>query len=584
MLKKFITLLIAVSFAISNIAISFAQEQTSEPLFEYSEINHPVIGKKGMVASHNILSSQITAEIMEKGGNAIDAGAALGFALAVTLPRAGNVGGGGFMLVHVAKENKTIAVDFRETAPAAAFQDMFFDENGKVPAMDPSYRFSHKSSAVPGSVAGLAHIVEKYGTMTLAEVLEPAIRLARDGIIVTYDLAADLARSERLKNNPAALKKFYKPDGSNYEVGELFKQPDLAWTLDEIAKHGVDAFYKGSVAKKIVADMEAHNGIITMDDLASYKVIEREPVRGTFKGYDIAAIPAPSSGGTHVIQMLNILENFPLKEMGPGSADALHITAEAMKLAYADRSKYLGDPDFVDVPTSALVNKDYAKSLAAKISMDRATPSEEIAPGNLSIYESDETTHYSVVDSEGNMVGNTYTLMFSFGSGVVIEGTGILMNNNMGNFTLRPDIPDAFGLLGSENNMINAFRRPVSSMSPVLVSKDGNPYFMTGSPGGSKIISANMQMVLNVLEYGMNIGDAAVAPRIHHQWYPEELLLESGISPDTIKLLRQKGHKINFTSNSSVMGSLQTVMSKDGQFYGYSDPRRPGAGAVGVDE
>ena len=584
MLKKFITLLIAVSFAISNIAISFAQEQTSEPLFEYSEINHPVIGKKGMVASHNILSSQITAEIMEKGGNAIDAGAALGFALAVTLPRAGNVGGGGFMLVHVAKENKTIAVDFRETAPAAAFQDMFFDENGKVPAMDPSYRFSHKSSAVPGSVAGLAHIVEKYGTMTLAEVLEPAIRLARDGIIVTYDLAADLARSERLKNNPAALKKFYKPDGSNYEVGELFKQPDLAWTLDEIAKHGVDAFYKGSIAKKIVADMEAHNGIITMDDLASYKVIEREPVRGTFKGYDIAAIPAPSSGGTHVIQMLNILENFPLKGMGPGSADALHITAEAMKLAYADRSKYLGDPDFVDVPTSALVNKDYAKSLAAKISMDRATPSEEIAPGNLSIYESDETTHYSVVDSEGNMVGNTYTLMFSFGSGIVIEGTGILRNNKMGNFTLRPDIPDAFGLLGSENNMINAFRRPVSSMSPVLVSKDGNPYFMTGSPGGSKIISANMQMVLNVLEYGMNIGDAAVAPRIHHQWYPEELLLESGISPDTIKLLRQKGHKINFTSNSSVMGSLQTVMSKDGQFYGYSDPRRPGAGAVGVDE
>lgn len=584
MLKKFITLLFAVSFAISNVAISFAQEQTSEPLFEYSEINHPVIGKKGMVASHNILSSQITAEIMEKGGNAIDAGAALGFALAVTLPRAGNVGGGGFMLVHVAKENKTIAIDFRETAPAAAFQDMFFDENGEVPAMDPSYRFSHKSSAVPGSVAGLAHIVEKYGTMTLAEVLEPAIRLARDGIIVTYDLAADLARSERLKNNPAALKKFYKPDGSNYEVGELFKQPDLAWTLSEIAKHGVDAFYKGSVAKKIVADMEAHNGIITMDDLASYNVIEREPVRGTFKGYDIAAIPAPSSGGTHVIQMLNILENFPLKEMGPGSADALHITAEAMKLAYADRSKYLGDPDFVHVPTSALVNKNYAKSLAAKISMDRATPSEEIAPGNLSIYESDETTHYSVVDSEGNMVGNTYTLMFSFGSGVVIEGTGILMNNNMGNFTLRPDIPDAFGLLGSENNMINAFRRPVSSMSPVLVSKDGNPYFMTGSPGGSKIISANMQMVLNVLEYGMNIGDAAVAPRIHHQWYPEELLLESGISPDTIKLLRKKGHKINFTRNSSVMGSLQTVMSKDGQFYGYSDPRRPGAGAVGVDE
>ena len=583
MLRKLIILLVASNFTVTNIAISFAQEQSSEPLFEYSEINHPVIGSKGMVASHNALSSEITAEIMRNGGNAIDAGAALGFALAVTLPRAGNVGGGGFMLIHVAKLNKTIAVDFREFAPEAANKNMFFDKNGEVAVMDPSYRFSHKSSAVPGSVAGLAHIVENYGTMTLAEVLEPAIRLARDGIVVTYDLAADLSRSVRLKNNAAALKKFYKPDGSNYEVGELFKQPDLAWTLSEIAQNGVDAFYKGSIAEKIVADMEAHNGIITMKDLATYKVIEREPVRGTFRDYDIVAVPAPSSGGTHVIQMLNILENFPLKEMGPGSAGAIHVTAEAMKLAFADRSKYLGDPDFVDIPTEALINKEYAKSLAAKISMDRATPSEEIAPGSLSIYESDETTHYSVVDSEGNMVGNTYTLMFSFGSGVVIEGTGILMNNNLGNFTLRPDIPDAFGLMGSENNMISPFRRPVSSMSPVLVSKNGTPFLMTGTPGGSKIISANMQMVLNVLEYGMNIGDASVAPRIHHQWYPEELLLEGGISPDTISLLRQKGHKINFNKNSAGMGSLQSVMSKDGLFYGYSDPRRPGAKAVGVE-
>ena len=583
MLKNLTILLVAANFAIMNVAISYAQEKSAEPLFEYSEINHPVIGRNGIVASHNALSSEITAEIMRKGGNAIDAGAALGFALAVTLPRAGNVGGGGFMLVHVAKLNKTIAIDFREFAPTAAHKDMYFDENGEVPAMDPSYRFSHKSSAVPGSVAGLAHIVEKYGTMTLAEVLEPAIRLARDGIIVTYDLAADLSRSVRLKNNPASLKKFYKPDGSNYEVGELFKQPDLAWTLSEIAEHGVDAFYKGSVAKKIVADMEAHNGLITMEDLAAYKVIEREPVRGTFRGYDIAAVPAPSSGGTHVIQMLNILENFPLKEMGPGSAAALHVTAEAMKLSYADRSKYLGDPDFIHVPTQALVSKEYAKTLAAKISMDKATPSEEIAPGNLAIYESDETTHYSVMDSEGNMVGNTYTLMFSFGSGVVIEGTGILMNNNMGNFTLRPDIPDAFGLLGSENNLISPLRRPVSSMSPVLVAKDGEPFMMTGTPGGSKIISANMQMVLNVLEFGMNIGDASVVPRIHHQWFPDELLLEGGISPDTIRLLRQKGHKINFNKFSSGMGSLQSVMKKDGLYYGYSDPRRPGAKAVGVE-
>ena len=585
MVGNFLKVMFAMSYALVLFFLPksvVAQEASSQPLFEYSAINHPVMGKAGMVASHNVLSSRIAAEILANGGNAIDAGAALGFALAVTLPRAGNIGGGGFMLVHVAELNKTIAIDFRETAPAAAEQDMFFDANGNV-VLDETYRFSHKSSAIPGSVAGLAHIVEQYGTMTLAEVVAPAIRLARDGIEVTYDLAADLAFSQRLKNNPASLRKFYKPDGSSYEVGEIFKQPDLAWTLSEIAAGGVDAFYRGSVAKKIVADMEAHNGLITLDDLANYDVIEREPVRGTFRGYDIAAMPAPSSGGTHVIQMLNILENFPLADMGAESADALHLMAEAMKFSYADRSKYLGDPDFVKVPTETLVSKTYAEDIASKISLDRALSSDEIAPGELTIYESDETTHYSVVDDEGNMVGNTYTLMFSFGSGVVIEGTGILMNNNMGNFTLRSDIPDAFGLMGSENNLIRPNRRPVSSMSPVLVSKDGKPMLMTGSPGGSKIISANMQMILNVLEFGMNIADASVAPRIHHQWRPDTLEIESGVSPDTVSRLIDKGQSIKFSQRSANMGSLQTVMWRDGFFYGYSDPRRPGAGAIGVD-
>lgn len=585
MVGNFLKVMFAMSYALVLFFLPksvVAQEASSQPLFEYSAINHPVMGKAGMVASHNVLSSRIAAEILANGGNAIDAGAALGFALAVTLPRAGNIGGGGFMLVHVAELNKTIAIDFRETAPAAAEQDMFFDANGNV-VLDETYRFSHKSSAIPGSVAGLAHIVEQYGTMTLAEVLAPAIRLARDGIEVTYDLAADLAFSQRLKNNPASLRKFYKPDGSSYEVGEIFKQPDLAWTLSEIAAGGVDAFYRGSVAKKIVADMEAHNGLITLDDLANYEVIEREPVRGTFRGYDIAAMPAPSSGGTHVIQMLNILENFPLADMGAESANALHLMAEAMKFSYADRSKYLGDPDFVKVPTETLVSKTYAEDIASKISLDRALSSDEIAPGELTIYESDETTHYSVVDDEGNMVGNTYTLMFSFGSGVVIEGTGILMNNNMGNFTLRSDIPDAFGLMGSENNLIRPNRRPVSSMSPVLVSKDGKPMLMTGSPGGSKIISANMQMILNVLEFGMNIADASVAPRIHHQWRPDTLEIESGVSPDTVSRLIDKGQSIKFSQRSANMGSLQTVMWRDGFFYGYSDPRRPGAGAIGVD-
>ncbi|MEM1142455.1 MAG: gamma-glutamyltransferase [Pseudomonadota bacterium] len=562
---------------------SLSQENAAKPLFEYRELNHPIVGTKGMVASRNALASEIGAQILREGGNAIDASAAVGFALAVTLPRAGNIGGGGFTLVHVAAQKKTIAIDFRETAPASAHQDLFFGDDGAVVA-DEIYRFSHRSSAVPGSVAGLAHLLTKYGTMSLKEVLAPAIRLARDGIVVTHDLANDLARSQRLRNNPASLKKFYKPDGSNYSPGELFVQPDLAWTLAEIAQHGVDAFYRGSVAEKIAADMQAHNGLITMADLDAYRVVEREPVKGRYRGYEIEAMPAPSSGGTHVIQMLNILENFPLSTMGPESADTLHLMAEAMKFSYADRSKYLGDPDFVRIPTQTLVSKTYAKALAARISMEAALPSDEIAPGDINVFESDDTTHFSIVDSAGNMVGTTYTLMYSFGSGVVIEGTGILMNNNMGNFTLRSDIPDAFGLMGSEDNLIRPGRRPVSSMSPVLVSSDGRPVLMTGSPGGSRIISTNMQMVLNVLEFGMNIADAAAAPRIHHQWRPDILRIESGISPDTVSILMNRGHNVDAGARSPGMGSLQTVMWKDGLFYGYSDPRRPGARAVGVDK
>ena len=342
---------------------------------------------------------------------------------------------------------------------------------------------------------------------------------------------------------------------------------------------GADAFYRGSIAERIVADMEAHNGIITAKDLADYRVVEREPVRGTYRGFDIAAMSAPSSGGMHIVQMLNIMENFPIKEMGYGSADAMHIMAEAMKLAYADRSKYLGDPDHLDLPVEALTSKAYAKALAADIDMGRARPSDEILPGDLTPYESPETTHYSVMDDQGNAVVNTYTLMFSYGSGVVIDGAGFLMNNNMGNFTLRPDIPDAFGLMGSEDNQIVAGRRPVSSMTPIIVLKDGVPHLLTGSPGGSKIITTNMQLLLNVMEHGMNIADAAASPRLHHQWYPDRLEVESGFSPDAINSLRARGHNVQ---PSGGMGSLQTVLFEDGVFYGYSDPRRPGALSLGV--
>ena len=572
---------LAAIVAIGGLALPrgmLAQAATAQaPINTYNATHHPVVGRNGMVSTQNFLATQIGVDILRQGGNAVDAGVAVGLALAVTLPRAGNVGGGGFFLLHLADENRTVAVDFRETAPAAAYSDMFFGEDGEVD--NEEYRFTHKSSAIPASVAGFDHLLRNYGTMSWREVAQPAIELARDGMVVWEDLAVNLARSKpRLSANPASRAKFYKPDGSNYEVGDLYRQPDLAWTLEQVAEGGGDAFYKGEIARRIAADMAKHNGLITMEDLANYRVTEREPVRGTFRGYDIAAMSAPSSGGMHIVQMLNIFENFPLKEMGYGSTDAMHVMAESMKLAYADRSKYLGDPDYLDLPVAALTSKAYAGELAKTISLSRARPSSDIGPGNLAPYESPETTHYSILDSEGNALVNTYTLMFSYGSGVVIDGTGILMNNNLGNFTLRPDIPDAFGLMGSADNQIAAGRRPVSSMTPIIVLRDGRPFLLTGSPGGSRIITTNLQLLVNVLEHGMNIADATARPRMHHQWYPDRLQVESGVSPDAIRMLRARGHDVQFSAG---MGSLQTVMFSDGIFYGYADPRRPGAMALG---
>jgi len=547
------------------------------PINTYNAIFHPVVGRHGMVASQNAAATRVGVEILRRGGNAVDAAVGVGLALAVTLPRAGNLGGGGFMLVHLASEGRTVAVDFRETAPAAAFSDMYFDADGEVDQDE--YRFTHKSSGVPGTVAGLDHVLSNYGTASWEEVAEPALALARDGIRVTDDLANNLrASKDRLMRNPAAAAAFYKPGGEEYQVGELLRQPDLAWTLQQLRDGGAEAFYVGAVADRIVADMAAHNGIITWQDLASYRVVERAPVRGTYQGFDIRAMSAPSSGGMHIVQMLNILENFPLKEMGYGSADAMHLLAEAMKLAYADRSKYLGDPDHLVLPVRQLTSKEYAHDLAAGIDMNVARPSAEIGPGDLTPYESPETTHFSVMDNEGNAVACTYTLMFSYGSGVVINGAGFLMNNNMGNFTLRPDIPDAFGLLGSVDNQINPGRRPVSSMTPIIVLRDGVPYLLTGSPGGSKIITTNLQLLVNVLTHGKNIADATAVPRMHHQWFPDRLEVESGFGPDALRILLERGHDV---LPSRGMGSLQTILFDGELFYGYSDPRRPGALSLG---
>lgn len=548
-----------------------------EPIIRYDSIHHPLIGEQGMVTTQHALASQVGADIIAAGGNAVDAAVAVGFALAVVLPRAGNLGGGGFMLIHLAEENKTIALDYREMAPAAATRDMFLDEHGNV---DPHRaRFSLLSAAVPGTVAGLVHAQEKYGQLKLKQVLTPAIRLAQDGFAVTHDLADRLSTSVHLKANAATLNAYFKADGSPYQPGEILRQPDLAWSLKQIWRNGAAAFYSGKIADKIVAEMSANGGLITHNDLTNYRVVEREPVTGSYRGYEILSMPPPSSGGVHVVQILNILENFPMADFGAGSAASIHHMAEAMKYAYADRSQYLGDPDFVTVPVAELTDKVYGNQLASMIDARKARPSSEIRPGAGLRPESPNTTHYSIADAQGNLVANTYTLNFSFGSGITVPGTGILLNNEMDDFSAKPGTPNAYGLVGTDANQIEPHKRPLSSMTPTLVFKDGKPVLVTGSPGGSRIITTVLQNIVNVIDYDMNVAQAVSSPRFHHQWQPDVLYLEPGFSPDTQALLRQRGYQVE---NVRTMGSAQSVMIGKGLFFGAADPRRPDARAVPV--
>ncbi len=557
--------------------VSLAREPVVEaPIIDPADIHHPVAGRSGMVVSQSLIASEVGAAVLARGGNAVDAAVAVGFALAVVLPRAGNLGGGGFMLVYDAEQSRVVALDYREMAPAAAFRDMYLDENGDVD--QGRVRFSHKASGVPGTVAGLYHAHQRFGSMKWSEVIRPAIALARDGFVVGYDLSDSLKRRrERLLRNPATREAFFKAGGMPYEAGEKFVQKDLAWTLKRIARNGPQAFYEGAIARKIVADMQANDGLITMQDLASYRVVEREPVRGSYRGHEIVSMPPPSSGGIHVIQMLNILENFPVSEMGSGSADHLHLLTEAMRLAYADRSEHLGDPDFYDVPVEWLTSKSYARELANGIDMTKARKSAEVNPGTAPRPEGFDTTHFSVMDRSGNVVASTYTLNFSYGSGITVNGAGFLLNNEMDDFSAKPGVPNAFGLLGGEANAVEPGKRPLSSMTPTLVFKDGEPFLATGSPGGSRIITAVLQLLVNVIDHGMNIADATHQPRIHHQWLPDILQHEGAVNPDTLKLLAARGHDVR---RSSALGALETLSFSNGIFYGCADPRRPDSGAV----
>ena len=573
MIKKISTYLFFLLFV-----SSVGAKNQDLPIIDYSSITHPEIGTGGMVVSQRKVASEVGAKILREGGNAVDAAVATALALAVVLPRAGNLGGGGFMLIYSEELKKTVAIDYREMAPLQASRDMFLDSNGNYDRK--KAQFSLLSAGVPGTVAGLHYALKKYGTLSWEVVIDPAITLAEDGFVVPHDLSSVLSNyRNRLTANAATAKSYYKRNKVPYEAGEIIKLPDLAWSLKELKKQGPAAFYKGKIAEKIVAEMERNGGLITSEDLANYKVKERAPVKGTYKGYEIVSMPPSSSGGVHLIQMLNMLEPFSLKEMGFGSAQSIHLMSEVMKRAYADRSRYLGDTDFVSVPLIGLTNKEYAKALLKEISLTEVTSSEDISNGNPLPYESPDTTHFSVMDGKGNVVSNTYTLNFSYGSGIVIPGTGILMNNEMDDFSSKKGVPNAYGLVGFEANEIKAQKRPLSSMTPTIVFKNQKPYLVLGSPGGSRIITTVLQVVINVLEHDMNIKQAVISPRIHHQWLPDVLLMEEGFSSDTIDLLKEKGHTIR---PSRTMGSVQAIISKDNYLYGAADPRRPEAGAVVV--
>jgi gamma-glutamyltranspeptidase/glutathione hydrolase len=562
------------------VLVPFPARPEPTPVISEFATARPVVAEHGMVVSQEAVASRVGLDILRRGGNAVDAAVAVGFALAVTLPRAGNIGGGGFMLIHRADRHETIAIDYREAAPALTTKDVFLDPNGEA---DPfKSRYSGLAVGVPGTVAGLELAWRKYGSgkFSFADLVAPAAQLAHQGLTVDDDVADSLPLGRKqLALHPSAARIYLERDLTPRVAGDHIALDDLAATLDRIAAEGQDAFYKGPVAEKIVAAVRENGGRMTLDDLASYRAIEREPVRGTYRGHEIVSMPPPSSGGAHVIEILNILEGFPIREQGLNSAATIHEMAEAEKLAYADRARWLGDPAFLRIPLKGLTSKAYADQLRATIKPDRARPASEIAAGDPQRYESDQTTHFSIVDSAGDAVSNTYTLNLPYGSGLVADGTGVLLNNELDDFAAKPGAANAFGLLGGDANAPGAGKRPLSSMSPTLVFQDGELELATGSPGGSTIITTVLQIVSNVIDHGLNVAEAENAPRVHDQLYPDELGIERGISPDTVRLLEAMGHRVVVRA---AIGSANSIArTKDGVLMGASDLRQRGTLAVG---
>lgn len=536
----------------------------------------PLRAENGMVSSTSRLASDVGADILKQGGNAVDAAVATAFALAVTWPSAGNIGGGGFMVYH-GNDGHTTTFDFREKAPLAASERMYINEDGEV---ENNHR-SLLSVGVPGTVAGMYKAHQELGRLPWASLVQPAIQLARNGIPVTWAMYNGFQRNQSYwEEYPSSGEVFLKPDGSPYQPGDTWYQTDLAATLELIRDNGRDGFYRGENARRLARFMEENGGIITEEDLARYEAIEREPIRSTYRGYEIIGMPPPSSGGVTMAQMFNILEGFDLTAMGHNSADYLHVLTEAMRRAYANRAEHMGDPDFnPDMPLERLLSKEYAATLRASIDMDRASESEPMDFANR--YESEDTTHYSVVDLGGNMVSVTYTLEQSYGSRIVAEGGGYLLNNEMGDFNPYPGDTNEFGRIGTPPNLIAPEKRMLSSMSPTIVAQDGRPLMAIGSPGGRTIINTTMQVILNVIDHGMNVAEAIESPRIHHQWLPDVTSFEAwGFSPDTIRLYVEKGHALRRRGNQgSAMGVYHDRDS--GLYLGGADSRSGDSAVIG---
>ncbi len=535
-----------------------------------------VIAPSGMVVSAKTLASEVGVGVLKAGGNAIDAAIATGFALAVTHPTAGNIGGGGFFVIRFPDGNVT-SLDFREKAPLAAFPEMFLDENGEYSSQ--IHHMSHLSVGVPGTVAGFAMAHEKYGRLHWPRLVEPAVTLARDGFILMPGLARSLEGAlRRFERYPASMEAYSK-NGQPYQAGEVFRQPDRAQTLERIMREGRDGFYKGETARLLAEEMERGGGLITEEDLARYEPRERTPIQGTYRGYDIISMPPPSSGGTILVEMLNILEAYDIAAMGHNSAAYIHHLAETMRRAYRDRARFLADPDFASVPVNRLTSKEYAAELRGTIDEHRATPS---APEDISLpYESPETTHFSVVDSDGMAVSVTYTLEYGYGSGIVVPGAGFLLNNEMGDFNAGPGLTSDRGLIGTEANLARPEQRMLSSMTPSILAKDGQLVAVIGSPGGRTIINSVLQVTLNIIDFGMSIREAVASPRIHHQWLPDQIRIETrGTTVDTERLLRQMGHDIQMRGRQGVTHCIM-IDPETGERIGAADPRDIDGGAVG---